>query len=313
MEIGARLKEAREQKNLSLNDIQQVTKIQTRYLQAIEKGNYNVMPGNFYVRAFIKEYAAAVGLDAEQLIEEHKNELPATSDESSAQYTSVQRSRKESHAPSKSPAIFSFLPTLVVVLLIIGIVFLVWYFYQSSLGGDGNGANQPEDSVDEYLVNQDKGETGQNGDNEEGNNTDDTSDEATDTSGEDSNEEEPAQEQEPELNLVEQGTQGNDQVSTFELVNPGEEIIVEVNTDATHWLQIANGENEVYGGMFDASQAPLTEDLSDAEQIMIRFGNPAQIDITVGGVPLEMPEDMNPSQVQRVWINIGGDAAAEEN
>ena len=36
------------------------------------------MPGNFYVRAFIKQYAEAVGLDPEELFEEFKNEIPNT-------------------------------------------------------------------------------------------------------------------------------------------------------------------------------------------------------------------------------------------
>ena len=59
-ELGKILKEAREAKGLSLDDLQQITKIQKRYLIGIEEGNYDMMPGKFYVRAFIKQYAEAV-------------------------------------------------------------------------------------------------------------------------------------------------------------------------------------------------------------------------------------------------------------
>ncbi|WBX79510.1 helix-turn-helix domain-containing protein [Virgibacillus salarius] len=43
MEIGARLKEAREAKNLSLESLQETTKIQKRYLLAIEEGNLHIL------------------------------------------------------------------------------------------------------------------------------------------------------------------------------------------------------------------------------------------------------------------------------
>ena len=62
-ELGARLKEARLAKGYSLEDLQEITKIQKRYLIGIEEGNYSIMPGSFYVRAFIKQYAEAVGLE----------------------------------------------------------------------------------------------------------------------------------------------------------------------------------------------------------------------------------------------------------
>ncbi len=69
-ELGNRLKEAREEKGMSLDDLQAATKIQKRYLTALEEGNYDIIPGKFYVRAFIKQYAEAVGLDSELLFEE---------------------------------------------------------------------------------------------------------------------------------------------------------------------------------------------------------------------------------------------------
>ena len=66
IEVGERLKEARQAKGYTLDDLQQITKIQKRYLVAIEEGNLNVLPGNFYARAFIKQYADTVGLNGDQ-------------------------------------------------------------------------------------------------------------------------------------------------------------------------------------------------------------------------------------------------------
>lgn len=77
-ELGALLKRAREQKGFSLEDIQDLTKIQKRYLQAIEEGNYKVLPGNFYVRAFVKNYAEAVGLNTDEVLEQFNREAPSS-------------------------------------------------------------------------------------------------------------------------------------------------------------------------------------------------------------------------------------------
>ncbi|WP_026570299.1 helix-turn-helix domain-containing protein [Sediminibacillus terrae] len=312
MEIGERLKEAREAKNLSLEEIQQMTKIQTRYLQAIEKGNFSVMPGNFYVRAFIKEYATAVDLDPDVLMEEHKSELPATSDESAVQYTRVQRSRKESPSTSKSPAVFSFLPTLIVALLVIGILFTVWYLYQQSQGDDQGQSNQQTEDQDEvYVGDPDSSDTEENSDGEGGESSaeDDSQTEEESQKDDSANEEE---QPEPELNVVDQGTQGNDQVTNIELVNPGEEIVVEVASESDHWLEITEGEdNELYSGMFGEADSPLKEDLSGADQFMIRFGNPEPIDITIAGVSLEIPE-MSGNTVQRVFVEVVDEKEQQE-
>lgn len=76
-DLGALLRKAREQRGMTLDDIQDLTKIQKRYLEAIEEGNYRVLPGTFYVRAFVKNYSEAVGLDAEEVLRLYNNEVPA--------------------------------------------------------------------------------------------------------------------------------------------------------------------------------------------------------------------------------------------
>ncbi|UFJ42207.1 DUF4115 domain-containing protein [Brevibacillus humidisoli] len=76
-ELGQVLRQAREEKGITLDDIQKVTKIQKRYLEAIERGHYHVLPGHFYARAFIKSYAEAVGLDPNHILSHYQADLPA--------------------------------------------------------------------------------------------------------------------------------------------------------------------------------------------------------------------------------------------
>ena len=100
-ELGTRLKEARLSKGYSLDDLQEITKIQKRYLVGIEEGNYSIMPGTFYVRAFIKQYAEAVGLDPEEILEQYKNEIPSHQTEEVAQSFSQSPTRKKLKTLSK--------------------------------------------------------------------------------------------------------------------------------------------------------------------------------------------------------------------
>lgn len=144
-EIGARLKEAREAKGYSLDDLQEITKIQKRYLAGIEEGNYDAMPGKFYIRAFIKQYAEAVDLNAEELLETYKNEVPggATKDIEATTAIPAQspQTRKRSHGPSRKT--MEAMPKIIVGLFIVVIVGVIWYMvYQSK-------ANHVNEAVEE--------------------------------------------------------------------------------------------------------------------------------------------------------------------
>lgn len=123
-ELGARLKEARERKGYSLDDLQEITKIQKRYLVGIEEGNFNNMPGSFYVRAFIKQYAEAVDLDPDELLEQYKREIPASQTEEVVQSYSTSHSRKKL-ASTKNKGLNEAMPKMIVALFAIVIVVVI--------------------------------------------------------------------------------------------------------------------------------------------------------------------------------------------
>lgn len=68
MGIGEILKRAREERGLSLEEVAEKTKIRYRYLEAIEKENFDIMPGYVYVKGFIRNYARFLGLNPEALV-----------------------------------------------------------------------------------------------------------------------------------------------------------------------------------------------------------------------------------------------------
>jgi len=73
LNIGEKLKNKREEKGISIEEIQKRTKIRTKYLKAIEENDFKVIPGNVYVKAFIKEYARQIEIDEKELINEYQN------------------------------------------------------------------------------------------------------------------------------------------------------------------------------------------------------------------------------------------------
>ena len=75
MSIGDRLKEARQESGLSFKEIQDSIKVRTKYLQALEEENYKLIPGEAYVRAFIKGYGNFLGLNGQKLVEDYKEIL----------------------------------------------------------------------------------------------------------------------------------------------------------------------------------------------------------------------------------------------
>ncbi|MCX5977180.1 MAG: helix-turn-helix domain-containing protein [Coprothermobacterota bacterium] len=69
MDIGTALKELRLSRGIILEEVEQVTRISLRYLQAIEENNFLVMPGLVYARAYVRKYGEFLGLDPEPLVE----------------------------------------------------------------------------------------------------------------------------------------------------------------------------------------------------------------------------------------------------
>ena len=76
--VGQRLKEAREAKGLSIEDIAAQTRIPTRHLISLEQSDWEKLPAATYSVGFAKNYAAAVGLDRTEISEQLRAEMGGT-------------------------------------------------------------------------------------------------------------------------------------------------------------------------------------------------------------------------------------------
>jgi len=69
MSIGERLKRARRRKRLSLEQIEEITKVRKRYLEDIEKNRFDNLPSDVYAKGFLFKYAQAVGVDPKEIVD----------------------------------------------------------------------------------------------------------------------------------------------------------------------------------------------------------------------------------------------------
>jgi cytoskeletal protein RodZ len=72
-EIGRCLEQKRKERGLSLEDVEQATKIRKRYLTGLEREDYAMLPDAVYARGFLKTYANYLGLDGEVLSRQLKS------------------------------------------------------------------------------------------------------------------------------------------------------------------------------------------------------------------------------------------------
>jgi hypothetical protein len=80
-EIGANLAAARRARGLDVRDAEQLTCMRAKYLTALEEERFDELPGRTYARAFLRTYAAALGLQADRFVAEFDAQCPEPEDE----------------------------------------------------------------------------------------------------------------------------------------------------------------------------------------------------------------------------------------
>jgi cytoskeletal protein RodZ len=76
--LGSKLKQARETRQLSLQEVEWATKIRGEYLQALEDEQFDKLPSGTHARGFLRSYARYLELDPDPLIDEYNNSNAAT-------------------------------------------------------------------------------------------------------------------------------------------------------------------------------------------------------------------------------------------
>ncbi len=113
--LADKLSKARLSQNLDWPEIHRATQIQIKYLQALENGDYNQLPGDVYAKSWIKIYGEFLGLPSKELLADYKLEKSL----------SDKIKKIDDPQPMKKPASFHILkPKVIKVALISFLIFI---------------------------------------------------------------------------------------------------------------------------------------------------------------------------------------------
>ncbi|MBE4937001.1 helix-turn-helix domain-containing protein [Bacillus thuringiensis] len=295
-ELGQKLKEAREAKGLSIDQLHEITKIQKRHLVAIEEGNYDVLPGAFYARAFIKQYADAVGLNGEELLVEHQSTIPQSEKREVPQVSTGQKTQETMQKSSSWP-IADHMPKILVALLVIAVGVVIWFVFQALTGKDDE--KVPSAQSEKIEVQKAKDSP-----------LDTKKDEvkAEESKKEEPKKEEPKKEEQPAQPIGQQevkvvGTTGK--VSTLEIHN-NKTLELEISAKGTSYVDVKDDAgNEILNTTVQSGQTEK-RDVSTLKEVRLNIGSAPNVEIKLNGQVLAFPLDPQKEYHQRLVIKNQG-------
>ena len=278
-ELGARLKEARTAKGYTLDDLQEITKIQKRYLVGIEEGNYSSMPGSFYVRAFIKQYAEAVGLNANEILEQYRTDIPSSQVTEVAQSFSQSHNRRTLAKASTSNKMMESVPKIIVGLFAVVIVIVVIVLVSTKMN-ESPAVGDDSDKPLEYEKNPITKDPEEEKDKED----------AT----EPTKEEEPTEESEP-VQTIGQGVALSDGSSFEYSVTNTDQLKVRVEvTEGRSWIGMRNkaGAEQLGDNAREYAVGEVVEfDATENQYVRIRLGRALNVKVFINDEELQLVSD----------------------
>lgn len=278
-EIGDMLKQARTEKNITIQDVHNITKIMPKYLTAIEEGRWEVLPGPAYTRGYIRSYAEVVEVDGDYLIELFDEFLEDNTDEIHEPKEQLQKehnktSKRVLKKMSQSESTKGWATVLV------GVVLLLMFIKFSSVWLDHNKRNT--DSIQPPIAEQ-------------------PSESELESEPESEPEPEPESEPEPEpevesepappmveLSLLNQDTNS----AVYEIVTDKPEFSTTITIDnGPCWVRIVTDDNETWE---NTMQAGDTYTVQAIDKITIRMGLPQNANIEVEDQAIPHIDSKNP-------------------
>lgn len=142
MEIGNKLREAREARGLTLEEVEEETKIRRKYLQALEEEQFQILPGPIYAKAFLKNYARFLNIDVEETLEEYNRQFTGDPPPEEPVKPAEERIKRAKVDIPGKPRYWLYLAAAVVVA---GLAFSVYY------AAGGMGLNSPADKAKQEV------------------------------------------------------------------------------------------------------------------------------------------------------------------
>lgn len=262
-EIGQKLRNARIKKGYTIDDLQQITKIQKRYLIAIEEGQFDHLPGDFYVRAFIKQYSDAVGISSDGLLEEYKSDIPNAqpTQETAPEETKTRSIKEESNSFFSN--LGNYIPQIVVGIIVVVIIGVIAF-----------GMIHRNQSSSSVTIPKD--------------NTEQTTKKAKKTTKKKAA-------KKTETKSKETAVKESDTEGTYTITNApsdGLKVVVE-GSNGQAWIQFKEGDNTTWQQALSADEKKETTVPSDTTTFTIQTGNVNNTKVTIDGKDVDLSKSQS--------------------
>jgi cytoskeleton protein RodZ len=124
VDFGTFLRQAREQRGVSLQELAVTTKISARVLEALERNDPSKLPGGIFSRSFVRSYAREVGVDPDVAV---ANFVSAFPDESGADEMPSTTSAVEAESFEQRRRVFRVVVRLLGVAVLVAILAFIYY------------------------------------------------------------------------------------------------------------------------------------------------------------------------------------------
>jgi hypothetical protein len=148
-EIGNSLREARERQGLGYPEIELATKIRAKYIRALEEEDFTSIPGDAYIRGFLRTYAEYLGLDGDVYVDEYASRFITSWRDELPPRPERPRIRRTGERPFERRAVLLVLAGIV---LVVGLVFAAFRLPGSSTHGPGLGTMQRKHSAPAHQL-----------------------------------------------------------------------------------------------------------------------------------------------------------------
>ena len=120
-EIGSSLREARLRKGLDFPELEAATKIRGKYLQALEDERFDLLPGDTYIKGFLRTYAEYLGLDGQLYVDEFNSRYVAPVEVQTIRARRTAQARRQKRVQGSV-----LVATLLGIALVTALVIVAW-------------------------------------------------------------------------------------------------------------------------------------------------------------------------------------------
>ena len=69
--LGEKLRQAREERGITISEVAEQTRISALYIESIERDDYRILPGGIFNKGFVKSFAKCVGVDEQEALQDY--------------------------------------------------------------------------------------------------------------------------------------------------------------------------------------------------------------------------------------------------